>query len=606
MAVILGAILALVPLFIAPGVIFYFDVTPKAVVLLVGAAAAAVWFAARESGAALWELRAGRVFLGLSGTAAAALAISTALSTDAGLSFGGTNWRRLGFAVWAAILILTAILAATLAAHPQLRRPLLRVIAVSGLAAGVYGILQYFGADPWIDPRTYHVGEGVWTIVRPPGTLGHADYFGVYLAMVVFLSLAVAYTEKSLAWRATGWATAGISTVAVILSGTRAALVGVLAAAVFFALWMRGRGAGRSRRAGVLALVFVAAAVVFYVSGAGEKLRARVHWSLEDRAGGARLLLWRDSVRMAGPRWAAGYGPETFAAEFPKFQSAELARAYPEFYHESPHNMLLDALTGQGIIGMLAVAGLFAVGFWAAFQARAKEPALAGALAAALTAAFVSQQFTALVTTTAFYSYAIIAMLVSLGVGAARPGRSRWAAAIAVPLALFFGYIGVRLWLADHSLELTKRKVDAGDLTGAVKEYERSRDLQPGGAGSDLWYSRRLAFAVHESAAWSSAFAAAVRATRTADDHQNAWYSLAVFYASVNDFPRTESSLRAAIQCAPRWFKPHWTLAQVLRLAGRLSEAEQEAAVAADLNGGRDAEVAQTLRDIRSQKRQSP
>jgi hypothetical protein len=37
-----------------------------------------------------------------------------------------------------------------------------------------------------------------------------------------------------------------------------------------------------------------------------------------------------------------------------------------------------------------------------------------------------------------------------------------------------------------------------------------------------------------------------------------------------------------------------------------LSEAELEAAVAADLNGGRNAEVARTLRDIRSQKRQSP
>ena len=604
MALILGAILALVPLFIAPGIIFYFDVTPKAVVLLFGAAAAAVWFAARESGAALVRLREGRRLLWLLGTAAAVLVVSTALSTDAALSFGGTNWRRFGLPVELAILVLTAILAAALAAHPQWRRLWLRVIAVAGLAAAVYGILQYFGLDPLIDPRTYHVGEGVWTIVRPPGTLGHADYFGVYLAMVVFLSIAAALSEQSLGWRVTGWAAAGLATTAVVLSGTRAALVGEFAGAVFLAIWMRGRWV-RRRRVWIAALVLVSAATVFYLSGPGEKLRTRVHWSVEDRAGGARLLLWRDAARMAAHRWLTGYGPETFSAEFPRFQSTELARAYPEFYHESPHNLLLDVQAGQGIVGLLAVAGLFAVGFRAAFRARVQEPLSAGALAAALTAALVSQQFTSLIAPTAFYTYAIVAMLVSLG-GRSVPNRSRWAAALAVPLAVFFCYIGVKLWMGDHSLEMARRKIESGDVAGAMKDYARSRSLQPGGAGSDLWYSRRMSSAGRDRTAWDDAFAAAVRATRTSDDHQNGWYSLAAFYASRNDLPRTESSLRQAIACAPKWFKPHWTLAQVLRLAGRLREAEEEAAIAADLNGGHNAEVAQTLKDIRTQQRQSP
>jgi Flp pilus assembly protein TadD len=70
----------------------------------------------------------------------------------------------------------------------------------------------------------------------------------------------------------------------------------------------------------------------------------------------------------------------------------------------------------------------------------------------------------------------------------------------------------------------------------------------------------------------------------------------------LNDFPHTEASLREAIRWAPNWFKPHWTLARALRRAGRLEEAGKEAALAAELSGGKNVEVAQTLEDIRKAK----
>jgi len=93
---------------------------------------------------------------------------------------------------------------------------------------------------------------------------------------------------------------------------------------------------------------------LLYVSPAGAKLRARMHWSLDDLRGGARLILWRDSLRMAMGRPLLGYGPETFTAQFPPFESVELSRAYPDFYQESPHNMFIDALTSHGLPGALS------------------------------------------------------------------------------------------------------------------------------------------------------------------------------------------------------------------------------------------------------------
>ena len=65
-----------------------------------------------------------------------------------------------------------------------------------------------------------------------------------------------------------------------------------------------------------------------------------------------------------------------------------LSQAYPDFYHESPHNILLDALTAQGVVGFLALAALIALGFHAARIARRTEAVLAGILGACVLAGF--------------------------------------------------------------------------------------------------------------------------------------------------------------------------------------------------------------------------
>ena len=121
----------------------------------------------------------------------------------------------------------------------------------------------------------------------------------------------------------------------------------------------------------------------------------------------------------------------------------------------------------------------------------------------------------------------------------------------------------------------------------------------------DLWYSRALAAAGSQTRdpllaarARQEALAAGLRATRTGENPQNAWYHVATLRAAVNDFAGTERSLHEAIAAAPNWFKPHWTLARLLSMAGRTSEARTEAAAAAQLNR-KDPEVARTLAEIR-------
>ena len=68
--------------------------------------------------------------------------------------------------------------------------------AASSVAAGavtaLYGIAQYCGWDPILPAAAYHVGEGIWTIVRPPGTLGYVSYFRDVAAVGGFLGFSLA------------------------------------------------------------------------------------------------------------------------------------------------------------------------------------------------------------------------------------------------------------------------------------------------------------------------------------------------------------------------------------------------------------------------------
>ena len=190
------------------------------------------------------------------------------------------------------------------------------------------------------------------------------------------------------------------------MSGTRSALLGLLIGAAAFAITGRSRiRATRSRWDSPRWPLWL----LFFFSPPGAKLRARLHWSLDDTRGGARLLLWRDAFRMASHRPLAGFGPETFATEFPRFESVELARAYPDFYHESPHNIFLDPITSRGLIGLLPMLALCGLGTWAAVHLLQRGDVLGAPLTAAFAATLICQQFIVLIVPTALYFYLLIA-----------------------------------------------------------------------------------------------------------------------------------------------------------------------------------------------------
>jgi len=124
-----------------------------------------------------------------------------------------------------------------------------------------------------------------------------------------------------------------------------------------------------------------------------------------------------------------------------------------------------------------------------------------------------------------------------------------------------------------------------------------------------LWYSRAVLSALGREPnpvlrlkALGEGQAAAIRATVTAEDPFNAWYNAAAYASTQNDAAGTERSLRNSISAHPNWFKSHWALAQLLWLTSRPEEAEKEALLAVELDGGKHPEVSRTLADIRGRR----
>jgi hypothetical protein len=311
---------------------------------------------------------------------------------------------------------------------------------------------------------------------------------------------------------------------------------------------------------------------------------------------------------MAAAKPLTGVGPENFVAEFPRYQSEELERAYPDFYNESPHNLFLDVLTDEGGLGLAALAGLV---FWAFAGARRGGPAVA--LLPAFAAALVAHQFIVFTAANSFFFYLGAALLAASPASSSASGQTlpispllRYATMTGASLAaLFFAVCAYRLVSADAALATIQRHLDAGQPKEAAEAYREALSHPTFGISADLYFSRRFAEAAGASTDYAAKIyysqvsaGAATLATQQAEGRLNAWYNMAVLSAARRDASAVEISLRNAITAAPVWYKPHWSLARLLANQGRLDEARQEARLALNLNASKDSEVAATIGEI--------
>ncbi len=595
--------MAVVPLAVAPGVFVAYDLTPK--LLALGAASCLCLASIGEwypGLAALAASVAGRVFLAGMLVQAISLTLSSVGSEAVGLSLAGTTWRRYGLATQLAVLLMGLACAGYFARNPARLRSGVRPLMAAGFCASLVGIAQYLGYDFLFDPGLYTFRY--LHVVRPPSTLGHAMYFAAFLLPVACIGAAL-WGERNgtrLRWF---WLAAAVSAVAAILfSGTRSAMLGLMVAGMIWAVRTRLKAGRREVLAAALAAALLTAGLAAaWYTGAGGNVRASLARWGADRWGGPRLMMWRESLGLLGRHALIGAGPETFAQEFRAAESAALGRAYPDFYLESPHNLLLETGLAQGGLGLAGLALVWGAVLWGGWKAAARGPLAAGLLCA-VAAMLVALQFMPLTVADAVCLYGMGGMLVGLRCpdGSAAPVRMVWprrAAAAAIP-----AFAAMALLLALQDLEFARAggALRRGDLAAAARDYQKARTLAWIMPGQDLWLSRQFAAAAANTNGAPEALRLAMEASRRAERYSeepfNAGYQTAALAIAGGDLPAGEAKLRAVVKMAPNWYKPRLLLAQTLLLEGRVEQAKAEAAAAVDLAGERRAETERAIQDL--------
>jgi O-antigen ligase len=580
---ILIAAIAVTPLCLLPGVFLSHDLVPKLIAIL--CAAALLLFLLPRWGTAahvLWAHRRGRYLLALAAAEISSLILSTLFSVQPALSLAGTVWRRFGAAEQIAIVVIAIAAASVAARNPRWPASLFRATSVTGGLAAIYGIAQYFGVDPVLDPALYTI-QVFGGIIRPPATMGHAIYFAAWLVPVVLVAAARARTEPDRFWRVLHAVSAALGCLAIVLSGSRGGVLALITGGVVLIAGKRSPEINiSSRRVLLSAAVVVAAAAILAISPAGANLRHRlVQWRQDP--GGPRLLLWRESPVLLLNHPLLGTGPETFAGEFRKIESVNMSRAYPDFYHETPHNAFIDAADAQGLPGLLILLALFVLGFASANRG----------LRAALAGIFVASMFASFTLVEAIYLWTFVAIAIASETPspAAIKPMPRLVLLAAALMGAAFLFISLSLAVPDAADLRVSTAVSNNDFAAGTTALRDSLAWSFGLPGYELYLSREMALLARSrngtldaAGAWSLAATAANAAEQRGEESFSAAFQASVLALASSDLPRAEQKARAAIALAPNWYKPHLLLAQLLQAAGKPADAATEQRLGVSLN----------------------
>ncbi len=601
-----AAVLLLTLYVILPERSVYYDVSPKAIVMLSGLGLLLLIQRGIVDGTTqLLAARAGRRFVLLLVIAIGFLIVSTLFSANPGLSMAGTNWRRMGFLTETALLIVGFLASCQAAKSLDSTYHWICLLAFGGVPVAIYALLQFVGLDPWLDRASYSAGN--LGSIRVPATLGHAVYLSSTLVPMAFAAGWLTLNSRRLTLRMGAGLACFTLTAAIVVSGTRSALLALAAGVFAYVIALRP-----SFKGAVVTVTFVLVLVVVLLAG-GWYFSPSFHqrmteWS-GDLTGGTRLLVWKDSLAMAGTVWPSGTGPETFSVVFPRFWSERLAASYPDHYHESPHNMLLDWLLGRGILallGMLALLGLSLRGLGARFR---EADGLQRILSSMVIAGVVSHFFSVYTIPDGIVFY----LCMGLAVGSQCVKQSdevdetrninttlvsRMLAGFGAVAICFSLQLGALEWFAARSaVELDRHRTHE-----AIADFETARIWQPAGGCFDLWFALKLLRIPYEGMDHGSAaeieamlFESAGRATQCGEQQHNAFALLATLYGRRGYDEATERTLRESISKAPRWYEPHLLLSRHFFALGRLPEAQEEASTARRLSGDKIKEVREFL-----------
>ncbi|GEM_PF-904063 len=230
---------------------------------------------------------------------------------------------------------------------------LLNLCLVAGLFSILYGFLQL---SSW----SFILGAGQ-NRSRIFGTIGNPAMFAGYLLFVFYLSLfliSLSAARSRNYWFYFGLAV--LSAVAIFMTAVRGAVLALILSLLIYLTWQgwihiqKKAKINQSMKVKIIVIVFTVVFGLLYF-GFGSRFTNRIFsFNLQQVTVQQRILVWKEAWRGFKERPLLGWGPENFTLVHEKYFEPRIYNGPAGSIFDRPHNVVLEVLVTQGLIGLAA------------------------------------------------------------------------------------------------------------------------------------------------------------------------------------------------------------------------------------------------------------
>jgi len=290
--------------------------------------------------------------------------LATIFSVDHIFSLWGSPYRGGGFVTFAFYFVF-AIMAFILFKKEDWQKALDFSI-VTGILVSLVAIIQYYS----LFSRVFFSNPG-----RPASTMGNPIILGMYLLLLIFIALVLAIKEAKLPKRIFYFLSALVFLYVILISGSRASYLGLVAGGLFFLL--RYPKKILKLKIGVIVCLILGALAIFYINSNSnlpnflednkvfQTVQSRL--SLKLVFSDPRFYAWtKIDSKILAEKPILGYGPENFSVGFDKYYDPSIPYLSQDWgnWWDRAHNVLFDMSAQAGAPAIIAYLALFAVIFW--------------------------------------------------------------------------------------------------------------------------------------------------------------------------------------------------------------------------------------------------
>lgn len=234
-----------------------------------------------------------------------------------------------------------------------------RLVMVTAVIVSIYGILQYFGIDPF--PRNYRTinyGRSAFS------TMGNPNFLGSYLVLMIPISIYFYIFEK----RKSGIFSYSVLLFCLLCTRTRGAWLGTIlsiSCLIYLHFFYHKNIKSYFKRYAVLIIISLIIVLVFdffsegvlinrFTSISSDMMEFFRNGEKSDYAGSHRGFIWKRVIQLIKHRPFTGYGIENLGETFLRYFKDDMIEFWGEIrYVDKAHNDFLNIAVTTGVPSLI-------------------------------------------------------------------------------------------------------------------------------------------------------------------------------------------------------------------------------------------------------------